>query len=297
MRSNYLDLQASKEQLLEDSKNEIWIKRDDLIHPIVSGNKWRKLKYLVAKIKEQGIETVITFGGAYSNHILATACVCAQEGLSCKLVIRGEEPKLLNHYLLMCKSFGASLHFVSRSIYKEEKQSLDYLGFSNTPKSIVISEGGEHHLAYLGCQDIIGELNQNYDFIFTASGTGTTAIGLAQALQRSNTKLVVVPVLKNELEIEEKLKDFNCTEVLHNAHQGGYAKTNMAVFNCIEQVLQEHGILLDPIYTAKSYLAMRSYMIDKENKKALFLHTGGSFGLFSDIMQKKWAQSQLGKMK
>jgi 1-aminocyclopropane-1-carboxylate deaminase len=290
MNNPYLNVAASVEQ--EIVSEEIWIKRDDLIHPVVSGNKWRKLKYIIEDIKAKGLSKVVTFGGAFSNHILATSCVCAQEALDCHIVIRGEKPKNLNHYLLMCKSFGAHLHFVSRHLYKDKQASLDSLvGLTDT---YIINEGGEHPLAFKGCEEIVDELKQNYDFIFTASGTGTTAIGLAEAIRKRGlkTRLIVVPVLKNEDEISEKLRNYNA-EVLKDRHCGGYAKTNDMVFESIEEMLRNHGILLDPIYTAKSYMAMIDYLEGQVSKKSLFLHTGGIMGLFSEAMLNKWQKSQL----
>ena len=296
MKNSAFNEEASKEEFIFKSKNEFWIKRDDLIHPIASGNKWRKLKYVLDYYVQNDFRQLVSFGGAYSNHIIATACACAKFKIMCVLIIRGEEPKEPNHYLLFCKSFGAKLIFVSREKYKNKEELCLELGYSTKPDTFILPEGGEHELANLGCQEIIKSLTQEYDFIYTASGTGTTSLGLAKEIanQGLKTKLMVVPVLKNEEEIRKKLHGYKFVEVLENGHLGGYAKTNSAVFNQIDEALLDYGITLDPVYTGKSFLKMINHSQSYNDKKVLFLHTGGTFGLLSSSMLKKWNSAQVG---
>jgi len=295
MQNKWFDEGRSTEELLEDGVNQIWIKRDDLIHPIVSGNKWRKLKYLIAHCQENNIYQIITYGGAYSNHSIATACVCSLYNIKCSIIIRGEKPAIDNHYTLLLKAFEAELTYVSRELYKHKEDALKLL-HCNEQETLVLPEGGEHPLSEQGCAELINGLNNQYDAIFVASGTGTTALALLKALnaQSSACHLYIVPVLKNEEEIQKKLVGcFNYT-VVKNAHLGGYAKTNPQVFKTINIFLMQHGVMLDPVYTAKCYMAMQQKIAESEmqNQKILLIHTGGQLGLFSNEMLKKWASEE-----
>jgi len=295
MQTNWLNESHSIEQQISNDINEIWLKRDDLIHPIVSGNKWRKLKYIIEDCLEKKIGHIITYGGAYSNHAIATACVCSNYNIKCTIIIRGEEPKEPNHYTLLLIAFNAELVYVSRADYKDKTQILDLMEF-NPVKSLVLAEGGAHELAAKGCGEIITSLTNTYDAIFLASGTGTTAFGIAKKLQEQHaeTPLYVVPVLKNENEIKTMLNDFSHVSVIENAHLGGYAKTNTELFDGINHLLKQCGVLLDPVYTAKAFLAMHTWIRDLgwKNKKILFIHTGGQLGLFSQPMLSKWSASR-----
>lgn len=284
----------SIEQKIISGPNEVWVKRDDLIHPVVSGNKWRKLKHLISEVTIRNLGGVITFGGAFSNHLIATANVCSMLNLECHLIIRGEEPKERNHYLTFCKALGAQLHFVSREDYRDKAGCLEKLPIE-VSNYLMIPEGGAHPLAHKGCMEIITELQNDYDYIYLASGTGTTAMGLAMAIKEFHkaTRLMVVPVLKNEQAISELLEPYPFAEVMFNQHLGGYAKTNSDLFREIEKTVLKYGILLDPIYTAKSFMAMLEHCKSMQKKKILFLHTGGTFGLFSDFMIKQWNKSLL----
>lgn len=293
MHNNWFIENHSQEQLLEDSQNQIWIKRDDLIHPIVSGNKWRKLKYVTKYCIENKIGHIVTYGGAYSNHSIAAACVCSLYKLKCSIIIRGEKPVIDNHYTLLLKAFGAELIYVSRETYKDKEKALSLVGYDEN-NSLILPEGGAHALSQQGCAEILDSLKNQYDSIFVASGTGTTALGILKTLnsQGSKTHLYIVPVLKNEEEIEQLCKGFSNYTIIKDAHLGGYAKTNVQVFETVNLFLKEYGILLDPVYTAKCYLALQR-TINEQNmqcQKILMIHTGGQLGLFSDVMIKKWGE-------
>jgi len=293
MNINVFNESASIEQFLTSDFFELYIKRDDLIHPIVSGNKWRKLKFVLAHCKSNNFTEMITFGGAYSNHTLACACVCALFDIKLTIVARGEKSEQSNHYQHFLDAFRARVIYVSRTDYKSKKDILEKLEV-NEKNIFVLEEGGKHELANKGCMEIISSLKQNYDAIFLASGTGTTALGIAKAidLYKLNTKLFVVPVLKNELEIEVLLKDFAFVKVIYDAHYGGYAKTSKAIFDTIDDVLFKYGIMLDPIYTSKAYIAMMKEKESFSGKKVLFLHTGGTLGLFSKQMIENWDKAK-----
>ena len=209
MQTNYFDESLSTEQFLENDGWKLYIKRDDLIHPIVSGNKWRKLKYALQYMHDNNIKKMLTFGGAFSNHTLACACVCALHNIQLTVISRGEKSVEPNHYQQFLKAFKAKVIYVSREAYRDkETLKSDY---NATKDTFVLDEGGKHKLADQGCQEIIESLNLEYDAIFLASGTGTTALGIANAIKNKKLKttLYIVPVLKNETEIEEILKGFS----------------------------------------------------------------------------------------
>lgn len=294
MQNKGLNESHSKEEQLTAGLNEVWIKRDDLIHPIISGNKWRKLKYIVDHCLENNINHIVTYGGAYSNHAIATACTCALFGIQCTIIVRGEKPANPNHYTLLIKSFNAKIVYVSRASYSQKEQVLADLKF-DINSTLILPEGGAHELALQGCGEIITELENSYDAIFIASGTGTTAKGIAKRISELEleTNLYVIPVLKNEDEIKSALKDYPKAKVIKNAHFGGYAKTDPGLFRIMEEMLAAHGILLDPVYTAKAYIAMLDFMQTHKwsDQKVLFVHTGGQLGLFSEPMQKAWIKS------
>jgi 1-aminocyclopropane-1-carboxylate deaminase len=291
MINNWFKEAHSEEQLLENGANQVWIKRDDLIHPIVSGNKWRKLKYVIGHCLENKISHIVTYGGAFSNHSIATACVCSLYNIKCSIIIRGEQPTEPNHYTLLLQSFEANLIYVSRIDYTDKQKVLEYVDYDEN-STIVLPEGGAHPLAHKGCGEILKSLTQAYDAIFIASGTGTTALGMLKELKANNLKthLYIVPVLKNEEEIEDMCADYKNYSVIRERHLGGYAKTNAEVFHTINHLLKTQGLLLDPIYTAKCYMAMQKQIVKEgmQKQKILMVHTGGALGLFSNRMLKGW---------
>ena len=163
------------------SLNGISVKRDDLIDPYISGNKWRKLKYILQDVLQNNKNHLVTFGGAYSNHLVATAAAAARNNLRSTAFVRGENVE--NEMLLLCKLFGMQLIFVDRESYKN-KAELFSSHFGDDEKAYFINEGGASPEATIGCAEIIDELTVTYDHIFCAAGTGTTA---DQRLPRSRT--------------------------------------------------------------------------------------------------------------
>jgi 1-aminocyclopropane-1-carboxylate deaminase len=239
-------------------------KRDDLIHPFISGNKWRKLKYNLLKAKELNKNHLLTFGGAYSNHLLATAAAGAKFNFKTTAFVRGE--KVNNPILDLCKLFGMNLIFVSRENYKDKDQLLSS-NFYNDNKIYVLKEGGYGFEAEIGCREIITELKNNYDHIFCSAGTGATAEFL-------------------RLEIDNLLIDKFDYQLHTDYHFGGYAKTKPELINFIKDFSQQTGILIDPVYTSKTLyaiqdLALKNYF--KKDDKVLMMHTGGLFGILGMI--------------
>lgn len=272
----------------------ISVKRDDLIDTYISGNKWRKLKYLLERVKATKKSHLVTFGGAYSNHLLATAALAARHNLKSSAFVRGE--KVENEMLMLCKLFGMDLIFTARDLYKNKNSLFDNY-FGKNENCFFIDEGGASNEGVKGCVEIIKELPQHYDHIFCAAGTGTTAAGLLKGInaQGLSTTLNVIPVLKGgefiEKEIENYENDLSKLQLHTNYHFGGYAKTTPQLIHFIQNFVSETGILIDPVYTAKMFyaiydLAQQNYF--KKDAKILALHTGGLFGILG--MKDKFEQ-------
>jgi len=269
----------------------LFVKRDDLIDPFVSGNKWRKLKYILQDATEKNKKHLITFGGAYSNHLLATAAAAAQNNFKTTAFVRGEEVN--NPMLTLCKLFGMQLHFIDRESYKH-KEVLFEKHYSNNNEAYFVNEGGASEEAVIGCAEIIEELEENFDHIFCAAGTGTTAAGLLRGINKHQlqTTLHVIPVLKGGDFIQDEIamyeSDLTKLQLHTDYHFGGYAKTTPELITFIKDFTSSTGILLDPIYTSKMCYATFDLIekgIIEKDAKILMLHTGGIFGILGKIDQ------------
>jgi 1-aminocyclopropane-1-carboxylate deaminase len=267
------------------SLTNISVKRDDLIDPYISGNKWRKLKYILKDAVSKDKNHLITFGGAYSNHLVATAAAAARNGLKATAFVRGEEVE--NEMLLLCKLFGMNLIFTNRESYRN-KQLLFQTHFGEDNSAYFIDEGGASEEAVVGCSEIITELPDHYDHIFCAAGTGTTAAGLLRGINQQNlkTQLHVIPVLKGgefiETEIATYENDTSKLQLHTDYHFGGYAKTSEELLKFMKNFVTTTGLLIDPIYTAKMFyaiddLANKNYL--EKEAKILAIHTGGLLGI------------------
>ncbi|MEH3114718.1 1-aminocyclopropane-1-carboxylate deaminase/D-cysteine desulfhydrase [Pedobacter terrae] len=266
--------------------NNLFVKRDDLIDPYISGNKWRKLKYILVKAKKENKTHLVTFGGAYSNHLVATAAAASRSGLKSTAFVRGEEVK--NEMLLLCRLFGMKLIFTDRESYRDKYQLFDS-NFASDNHAYFVNEGGASIEATIGCAEIINELTTSYDHIFCAAGTGTTAAGLLLGIQqhRLDTRLHIIPVLKGASFIQEEIAQYTTVtkhlELHLDYHFGGYAKTTPELINFIKTFTSKTGLLLDPVYTSKMFYAIQDLAkqgIIGKDEKVLAIHTGGLTGLF-----------------
>ncbi|WP_251031228.1 1-aminocyclopropane-1-carboxylate deaminase/D-cysteine desulfhydrase [Pedobacter sp. ISL-68] len=264
----------------------MFVKRDDLIDPYISGNKWRKLKYILAKAKAENKTHLVTFGGPYSNHLVATAAAASRSGLTATAFVRGEAVK--NELLLLCRLFGMKLIFTDRESYRDKHQLFDRY-FASDTQAYFINEGGASVEATIGCAEVIEELVEPYDHIFCAAGTGTTAAGLLMGIQQQqlNTKLHVIPVLKGASFIKAEIAHYtpisNHLELHLDYHFGGYAKTTPELISFIKTFTAKTGLLLDPVYTAKMFYAIQDLAkqeIIGKDEKVLAIHTGGLMGIF-----------------
>ncbi|GAA4103663.1 1-aminocyclopropane-1-carboxylate deaminase/D-cysteine desulfhydrase [Mucilaginibacter panaciglaebae] len=272
-------------KLFDERDLLVYTKRDDLIQPIISGNKWRKLKYLLREAQRQHKNHLVTFGGAFSNHLLATAGAAARFGFKATGFVRGDEVN--NDTLFMCRLHGMNLIFVDRESYRD-KQHLFNRYFGSDEQAFFIDEGGTSPEAVKGCGELINELTETYDHIFCAAGTGATAAGIISgiALHKLNTKCHVIPVLKNGDfigdEIIRLVPDATNYQLHTDYHFGGYGKTTDQLISFIKQFVADTGIIIEPVYTGKLFytlydLAAKSYF--NPGDKILAIHTGGLFGL------------------
>jgi len=263
---------------------QLFIKRDDMIHPFISGNKWRKLKYILLEAEKLNQKHLVTFGGAHSNHLLATACAAAKFGFLSTGIVRGED--LENDTLLLCRLFGMQLIFVDRESYRD-KQNLFKKHFAHDPDAHFIDEGGSGSLAIIGCSELIDELKEVYDHLFCAAGTGTTAAGILSGLQKNSvpTKMHIIPVLKGADLLKQEIKNLTQGapfEFHPDYHFGGYAKTSDELLTFIKNFASSTGILIDPVYTGKMFFSIYD-LISKDyfalGSKILAVHTGGITGI------------------
>lgn len=274
-----------KNKLFDEQGLKVFIKRDDLIHPLISGNKWRKLKYTLKKAAEQNKNHLITFGGAYSNHLLATAAAAAKFGFKSTGIVRGEE--IENDTLFLCRLHGMQLLFTDRDSYRN-KPALFEKHFGSDDKAFFIDEGGSSPEGAQGCAELVDELSQPYDHIFCACGTGTTAAGIINGLHKHQlpTQFHAVPVFKNGYFIKDEIDKYLTAPAdyqLHtDYHFGGYAKANNELTNFIKQFIASTGILIEPVYTGKMLFAINDLAAKghfKPGSSILAIHSGGIFGL------------------
>jgi 1-aminocyclopropane-1-carboxylate deaminase len=295
-----MDLQYTQTPVVEISTPEVvragiklFIKREDQNHPHISGNKWWKLKYNLQAAQQQKHNTLLTFGGAYSNHIYATAAAANELGLKSIGIIRGEETLPLNATLAFAKSRGMQLHYVSREAYRN-KHSTEFIQslHDRFGDFYLIPEGGTNSLAIKGVAEFAQQLQHEaaFDYVCLPVGTGGTIAGLIAGMNEQ-TQVVGISVLKNGEflvdEVKSHLKTFSDRvygnwRIETSYHHGGYAKTNPQLFEFIHTMNQQHQLPLDPVYTAKLMWGVID-MIEKEKftpgSNVLMLHTGGLQGL------------------
>ena len=263
------------------------VKRDDLIHPFVSGNKFRKLKYNLLEAKNQKNSTLLTFGGAYSNHIAAVAYAGFEQGFKTIGIIRGEElmDKIdSNPTLKFAQEHGMQFKFVSRDAYrlKNETSFIDALK-QEYGAFYLIPEGGTNSLAIKGCEEILTDTDAQFDYICCAVGTAGTISGLINSAL-PHQKVLGFPALKGEF-----LQDEICTfvknknwQLVHAYHFGGYGKVNNSLIAFMNEFYRQTQIPLDPIYTGKMVFGILDLIEKKyfpDHSKILFIHTGGLQGI------------------
>ena len=277
---------------------KVYMKRDDLIHPEISGNKWRKLKYNILNAIALGYDSILTFGGAYSNHIYATAAAGKYFGFETIGIIRGDELNENSSSILkFAAECGMKLHFVSRNEYREMRENPQKHSIIHTlTHSKLIPEGGTNEFALGGVGEMVDEISTQLgyapDYIICPVGTGGTIAGII-ANSDEKTKVLGICVLKNgqyleneikllvENNIKEQKRNF---EIMWEYHQGGYAKKTPELTDFVSKFNKENHFEIEPIYSGKMFFAFDELIKTtiKPKSTVVLIHTGGLQGLSKD---------------
>lgn len=262
--------------------HEVFVLRADAIDPVISGNKWFKLRYYLAEAIEQNKTRIVTYGGAFSNHIIATAAACKAAGLACAGIIRGEQPLVLSHTLLQAQALGMQLYFISRQDYAA-KTAPEWL---SEKTDYCIAEGGYGKTGAKGAATMLTGI-ESFTHILCAVGTGTTLAGIITAAP--GTKVIGISSLKNNTSLASEVAALTNTkadnvDILHQFHFGGYAKQKPELLAFMNKLYQQTGIPTDFVYTGKLFygfdeLVRQNYFA--AGSKILLIHSGGLQGNLS----------------
>jgi len=279
--------------ILQKKDIQLWVKRDDMTHAELQGNKWRKLKYNIAEAQQTQKKYLLTFGGAFSNHLFATAAAGKLFNLKTIGIVRGEKILPLNSTLSFAEKCGMEVHFVDRKTYSLKEKLLPDLEIP-LEECYVLPEGGTNALALKGCAElgleILEQLNFTPDFICTSCGTGGTIAGLIHS-KKQDTHVLGFSALKGDFmkkEVMDLLTNFYPNESYDNFsirtdyHFGGYAKHSPTLLDFINSFKNDYQIQLDPIYTGKMFYGIFD-LIEKDffpkGSKIVAIHTGGLQGI------------------
>jgi 1-aminocyclopropane-1-carboxylate deaminase len=260
-----------------------WVQRDDLLHPTVSGNKFRKLRYNLETARQQGHHTLLSFGGAYSNHLAALAAAAQIMGFQSIGLVRGEEHSPLNPVLQFCKEQGMVLHYISRSEYREKEQT-DWL--ARFGKVCVLPEGGSNALAVRGVAELPPEWPPQLDgsapdYVLAAVGTGATLAGLIEG-SAPETRVIGIPVLR-DASLPERIQsllspDHHNWQLNWNYHFGGYARKPEPLLQFVQEFIRAYAIPIEPVYTGKLFFATTELLQQgyfPHGARVVVLHSGG----------------------
>ena len=287
----------NQEIKISNSTITLAIKREDLLHPFVSGNKFSKLKYNMVQAKNENQRLIITFGGAFSNHIAAVAFACQEAGIKSIGIIRGDELENKIHEnptLTFAKSCGMVFEFVSREEY-QQKTYHTYLENLEKKygKHYLLPEGGANELAIKGCEEILDKKDASFDYVCCAIGTGGTISGIINSA-RHNQKILGFPALKGDFLTEEitKFAKHKNWEFISDYHFGGYAKVTPELIQFMNEFYVDTKIPLDPVYTSKMVFGVLDLIEKKyfpDGSKILLIHTGGLQGIvgMNTVLKKK----------
>jgi 1-aminocyclopropane-1-carboxylate deaminase len=281
-----INVQALQGQWLKNLQVQLDVLRLDEVHPVVSGNKWYKLYFYLQEAIAQHYDVIATFGGAYSNHIVAAAYACKASGLKSIGIIRGEEPAVYSHTLLQAKDYGMHLHFVSRGAYRQKE---DFKALY--PTAYWINEGGYGNEGVAGAALILQHIPQlqQYTHIICAVGTGTTLAGIITAALPHQT-IIGISVLKGYSALDNDIRKLLPSSyhqrftITHDYHFGGYAKHNTPLLEYMNEVWKTHHLPLDFVYTAKALYGTEALIRSKiipQGSHVLYVHTGGLQGNLS----------------
>lgn len=264
---------------------EVYLKRDDLLHTQVSGNKWRKLKFYLQNHDKK--RPIVSFGGAFSNHLHALAYAASAYGIECHAIVRGEEHAASNPTLSDCRRLGMQLHFVSRKTYQQRHHKTYCVELSERfGGAVILPEGGMSEWALKGVAEIYNEISSlDCSHLICPVGSATTLAGLV--LGRSQgAQIFGVAALKNANYLIEQVEQASGVKYGQNwhmildAHQGGFARINPELLAFVKLFWQRYQILLDPIYTAKMMMAFCTQIAPNlaPSDRVVLVHTGGLQG-------------------
>ena len=278
-----IQTQEISTRILDEKDVQLFVKRIDLTHEFISGNKWYKLKYNLLEAKRNSYNTLLTFGGAYSNHILATSVLANENGFKSIGIIRGERCAVLNPTLKLAEEHGMQLHYVNRKEY-QSKQTSKFLSVLKNKFGdfYLIPEGGSNKFALKGTAEIITK-NDSQDYICCSVGTGTTLAGIINS-SSFKQNIIGFPAIKGVTELEKEIKSITTKsnwQLNNDFCFGGYAKTNSLLINFINTFNKNQLIPLDAIYTGKMMFGILE-LIAKDyfpkGSSILAIHTGGLQG-------------------
>lgn len=288
------EIQSEIQFIKKENEVELYILREDEIHPTISGNKFRKLKYNLIEFQKGNYNAILTFGGAYSNHISAVAAAGKEFRFKTIGIIRGEEiiDKIHeNPTLTFAQNCGMEFKFISRELYRNKSNS-EFLNelkaeFGNV---YILPEGGTNELAVKGCEEILGNPTSEFDFICCPIGTGGTIAGIINSSE-NHQKILGFPALKEGEFLKNEIKNFSSRsnwELISDFHFGGYAKVNDELLDFINEFKRRFDVNLEPIYTGKMFFGIFELMKNNyfpKGSRILAVHTGGLQGI--DGMNKK----------
>lgn len=287
-------IQELNDPILTTHQLRLYLKRDDQVHPTIIGNKWRKLKYNLQRAKALNHNTLLTFGGAFSNHIHAVAAAGKAYGFQTIGIIRGERIEPLNPTLQFAEENGMQLEFVDRTTYRQKYSAIYQQKLIEKYGTIyIIPEGGTNEFALQGCTEIVEEIEQQLpelpDYICTCCGTGGTIAGIIKGAKKPSqvlgfaslkgdflTKEVTQLLTKNNISLQAEWS------INTDYHFGGYAKFDSTLIDFINQFKQQHQIQLDPIYTGKMMYGIFDLIKNgyfSKGDSIVAIHTGGMQGI------------------
>lgn len=286
MTSVLIQVQELDDHLIIEKQTKLSVLREDLVHPLTGGNKWRKLKYNLQLAKDQGHNTLLTFGGAFSNHLVATAVAGKENGFKTIGLVRGEETLPLNKSLQMAVDHGMQLHYLSREQYRIYRNPETHPQLKTQfGDCYILPEGGSNLLAVKGCSEMLTDANIDFDIVCVAVGTGATLAGIISAL-KPHQSAIGFCVLKNASQIKTDIENWLTESDIKNSnwslmagyHFGGYAKSNHELLNFVDQFSRNNKIPIEPIYTGKLFygifdLTKKDFF--QSGTKILAIHTGG----------------------
>lgn len=276
-----------------NSNIQFYVKRDDLIHPIISGNKWRKLKFALYEAVKAKHPHIISFGGGFSNHLHALGYCCRHLGLKFTAIVRGNYQDNPSPMLNDLNAWNADIQYVDRLTY-QKRADPSYLNElqCSYPDALVIPEGGSQQAALAGVAEIIDELQQHYDYILLPTASGGTLAGLVARLEHISygppIEVMGIGVLKGEGYLENLVTDLLPNQqakqnwrINHNYHFGGYAKSNENLQLFCSDFFQQTQIAIEPVYSGKLFYALKALITEQyfpKGSRILALHTGGLQG-------------------